>query len=186
MPTDDSRDTFCLYRSTPIVASVRGSGLGVDVPTVPRKLPVCRISAPMFAPLARPVTFPPTRIGTSLPLNNPMRRLKKGRTSSPVPGPKSKMSAPCRKNVRFSGKTIGKRVRLVRRVSTSVSAKSVFTVSAASAFAPRVCVTSRLASRSSRRMACGPGTPVAAVTDGRTLNPSPSANGGMSVRSPAR
>ena len=40
-----------------------------------------------------------------------------------------KMSAPSRKNVRFSGKKSGKRVRLVRRVSTSVSAKSVLTVS---------------------------------------------------------
>ena len=37
------------------------------------------------------------------------------------------MSDPSRKNVRFSGKNSGKRVRLVWRASTSVSAKSVFT-----------------------------------------------------------
>ena len=56
------------------------------------------------------------------------------------------MSDPSRKNVRFSGNTSGNRVRFVRRVSTSVSAKSVFTVSDASVFAPSRCVTSRLAS----------------------------------------
>ncbi len=54
------------------------------------------------------------------------------------------MSLPSRKKVRFSSKNNGKRVRLVRRVSTSVSAKSVFTVSDESRFAPSRCVTSRL------------------------------------------
>ena len=48
--------------------------------------------------------------------------------------------------MRFSGKKSGKRVRLVCRVSTSVSAKSVLTVSEASAFAPSRWVTSRLGS----------------------------------------
>ena len=42
------------------------------------------------------------------------------------------------------GKNSGKRVRFVRRVSTSVSAKSVLTVSEATTFAPSRCVTSRL------------------------------------------
>ena len=44
------------------------------------------------------------------------------------------MSSPSRKNVRFSGKNSGNRVRFVRRVSTSVSAKSVLTVPDASTF----------------------------------------------------
>ena len=56
------------------------------------------------------------------------------------------MSAPSRKNVRFSGKNSGKRVRFVRRVSTSVSAKSVLTVSEPSRFEPSRWVTSRLGS----------------------------------------
>ena len=73
-----------------------------------------------------------------------MRRLKNGMTSWSRPRPNAKMSAPSRKNVRFSGKKSGNRVRLVRRVSTSVSAKSVLTVSEASRFAPSRCVTSRL------------------------------------------
>ena len=38
--------------------------------------------------------------------------------------------------MRFSGKNSGNRVRFVRRVSTSVSAKSVLTVTDASTFAP--------------------------------------------------
>jgi len=46
----------------------------------------------------------------------------------PSPMPKSKRSDPSRKNARFSSKKSGNRVRLVRRVSTSVSAKSVFTL----------------------------------------------------------
>ena len=57
------------------------------------------------------------------------------------------MSAASRKKVRFSGKKSGKRVRLVCRASTSVSAKSVFTVSEARALVPSRCVTSRLGSR---------------------------------------
>ena len=40
------------------------------------------------------------------------------------------------KKVRFSGKNSGNLVRFVRRVSTSVSAKSVLTVADASTFAP--------------------------------------------------
>jgi hypothetical protein len=51
---------------------------------------------------------------------------------SSSPAPNSKMSEPSRKKVRFSGKKISKRVRLICRTSTSVSAKSVFTVNAAS------------------------------------------------------
>ena len=51
-----------------------------------------------------------------------MRREKKALLA------KSKKVAPSRKNPRFSGKNNGKRVRLTRRVSTSVSAKSVLTV----------------------------------------------------------
>ncbi len=46
------------------------------------------------------------------------------------------MSAPSRKKVRFSGKNSSKRVRLVCRVSTSVSAKSVFTDADARRFGP--------------------------------------------------
>ena len=48
--------------------------------------------------------------------------------------------------MRFSGKNSGKRVRLVCWESTSVSAKSVFTVSEARALVPSRCVTSRLGS----------------------------------------
>ena len=54
-----------------------------------------------------------------------MRRLKKGVAS---PEGNEKKLAPSRKNSRFSGKNNGKRVRLVRRWSTSVSAKSVLMV----------------------------------------------------------
>ena len=46
----------------------------------------------------------------------------------------SKIPAPSRKNVRFSGKKRGKRVRFTWRSSASVSAKSVFTVSEAVRF----------------------------------------------------
>ena len=42
--------------------------------------------------------------------------------------PKSKIKASCRKKSRFSGKNSGKRVRLIWRSSTSVSAKSVLRV----------------------------------------------------------
>ena len=83
-------------------------------------------------------------MGTSVPPTSPIRRLKYGSTSWSRPRPNVKMSSPSRKNVRFSGKNSGNRVRLVRRVSTSVSAKSVFTVSDASPFGPSRCVTSRL------------------------------------------
>ena len=38
---------------------------------------------------------------------------------------KLKVSEPSRKNIRFSGKNSGNRVRLMRRSSTSVSAKSM-------------------------------------------------------------
>ena len=41
---------------------------------------------------------------------------------------KLKTPASCRKNVRFSGKKMEKRVRLICRASTSVSPKSVFAV----------------------------------------------------------
>jgi hypothetical protein len=54
------------------------------------------------------------------------------------------MSSPSRKNVRFSGKKSGNRVRFVRRVSTSVSAKSVLIVTDARTFEPSRWVTSRL------------------------------------------
>jgi hypothetical protein len=48
--------------------------------------------------------------------------------SVPRPVPKAKRFDPSRKNGRFSGKKRGNRVRLIWRVSTSVSAKSVLTV----------------------------------------------------------
>src|SRR5216110_1509092 len=47
---------------------------------------------------------------------------------SPRLRPKTYWFAPSRKKERFSGKKRGKRVRLICRVSTSVSAKSVFAV----------------------------------------------------------
>jgi hypothetical protein len=82
---------------------------------------------PKFVAPWRPVALRPARIGTSCPSTRPMRRLKKGkRLSPPRPTPKEKISAASRKNVRFSGKKSGKRVRLVWRASTSVSGKSVF------------------------------------------------------------
>jgi hypothetical protein len=84
----------------------------------------------------RPFTFAPARIGTSNPSTRPIRRLKYGMTSSSSLRPKEKMSWPSRKNVRLSGKNSGKRVRFICRASTSVSAKSVFTVAEPMTFAP--------------------------------------------------
>ncbi len=52
-----------------------------------------------------------------------MERLKKGEKLTLEL--KLKFSEPSRKNILFSGKNIGKRVRLIRRSSTSVSAKSM-------------------------------------------------------------
>lgn len=71
MPTDDSRNTFCLQRSTPIVLAVAGNGVVAAAVAAPPMLPVRSISAPAFAPLPRPVTFSPARIGTSLPFSSP-------------------------------------------------------------------------------------------------------------------
>ena len=126
---------FCFTRPTVINAFSGATSASSFVPTT---------SPPMFVLAMRPLIFVPAMIGTSRPSTRPTRRLKNGMTSSSSPRPKEKMSAPSRKNVRFSGKNSGKRVRLVRRVSTSVSAKSVLTVSDASRLAPRRCVTSRL------------------------------------------
>ena len=96
------------------------------------------------------------------------------------------MSEPSRKNVRFSGKNSGKRVRFVWRVSTSVSAKSVLSVADASRLAPSRCVTSRLTSFVADRSAPGAGISVPAVTDGRTLTPMPSSKSGRPSSRPAR
>ena len=134
-PAEDSSSTFWRIRTTPIVLAL------CSVSTSR----VLTASAPKFSPPTRPLILPPALIGTCSPSMRPMRRLKKGIKSSSRPSPKSKMSAPSRKNVRFSGKNNGKRVRLTRRASTSVSAKSVFAVSDASVLAPTRCVTSRLA-----------------------------------------
>jgi len=61
--------------------------------------------------------------GTCAPWKSPIRRLKKGvKLTLEL---KLKTSEPSRKNIRFSGKKSGKRVRLMRRSSTSVSAKSI-------------------------------------------------------------
>ena len=102
-----------------------------------------------------------------------MRRLKNGITSLPSPRPKLKMSDPSRKKVRFSGKNSGKRVRLVRRASTSVSAKSVLTEPDATRFGPMRCLTSRLASAVTIEFASGAGMPPPPVTAGRTRKPRP-------------
>ena len=47
------------------------------------------------------------------------------------PPPKPKMPESSRKNCRFSGKNNGNRVKLIWRMSVSVSAKSVFTLAMA-------------------------------------------------------
>ena len=87
----------------------------------------------MVHPRDLPVSLLPQRIGmTSRSADNPMRRLKKNLNSgTPPPGPKSKMLPPSTKNSRFSGNKTGKRVRFRTWASTSVSAKSVFTVKSA-------------------------------------------------------
>ena len=95
------------------------------------------------------------------------------------------MSEPSRKNVRFSGKNNGKRVRFVRRVSTSVSAKSVLTVSEPRRLEPRRCVTSRLGWNEPSTSASGAGTPPPVVTAGRTVRPTPRSNSGSPPNSPA-
>jgi hypothetical protein len=115
-----------------------------------------------------------------------MRRLKKGTSVSvPMPLPNWKMSAPCRKKVRFSGKNSGKRVRFVWRLSTSVSAKSVLTVREASTFEPRRCVTSRLGSSVPSVAAPGAGFWKPPTIDGRRPRPSPRSNSGRPASSPA-
>ena len=73
-----------------------------------------------------PVYLTAPTMGTSSPLDRPMRRLKKGRTRlSPWEGPKKKAPESSKKKSRFSGKNRLKRVRLTWVESTSVSAKSV-------------------------------------------------------------
>ena len=88
---------------------------------------------PMFRPAWRPETLRPKRIGTSCPFSSPTVRLKKGiRSGFWLPSPAtSKTPAPSKKKVLFSGRNSSKRVRLICRASTSVSAKSVLTVSEA-------------------------------------------------------
>ena len=96
------------------------------------------------------------------------------------------MSEPSRKNVRFSGKNSGKRVRLVRRVSTSVSAKSVLTVSDPRRFEPMRWVTSRLGWKEPSTSAPGAGMPPPVVTAGLTISPTPRSKSGRPASSPAR
>jgi hypothetical protein len=90
------------------------------------------------------------------------------------------------KKVRFSGKKRGKRVRFVRRASTSVSAKSVLTVIEASAFVASRCVASRLGSRVPSAGSSGEGSLKPPTTDGRTLSPRPRSKRGSPARTPAR
>ena len=86
---------------------------------------ICR--SPSVVPPTRPVRRPPPRIGSGIPAAEmPMRRVKKRSTACGVPAEKT--PAFSRKNGRFSGKKIGKRVRLTRWSSTSTCAKSVFAV----------------------------------------------------------
>ena len=89
---------------------------------------------PTFHGPVRPVSRPPTPMGTWRPSGEmPIRREKKtssgGAPPPPPPPPKSgpnrKIPAFSRKNSRFSGKKREKRVRFTRCSSTSVSAKSV-------------------------------------------------------------
>ena len=93
----------------------------------------------MLNPFSRPTSLAPAMMGTSCPLRRPIRRLKKGMRSlrslagSPAT---SKIPAPSRKKVLFSGKKSGNRVRFTWRLSASVSAKSVLTVT--EAFKPEV------------------------------------------------
>ena len=103
-PTYDSRQRFCLTLATAIV--VRSA-------TTPGSESVLTTMPPKFVLATRPLTFAPARIGTSLPPTRPMRRLKYGIMSLLTTGPNWKMSTPSRKNVRFSGKNSGKRVRFV-------------------------------------------------------------------------
>ena len=139
-------------------------------------------SAPTVVPPIRPVVLSPARMGTSCPSTRPMRRVKNGTRPSPRPRPNWKMSAPWRKNVRFSGKNRGKRVRLVWRVSTSVSAKSVLMLRAAVRFGPRRFVTSRLGSKIPRVEASGATFSKPPTSDGRTPSPSPRSNAGSPSR----
>ena len=120
-PTEDSFRTLRFTRITPTLA------LGNCSPSKSSVL-VLMARPPKAVLPTRPFSLAPANIGTALPLYNPIRRLKKGIIFRLRPKPNSKMSAPSRKKARFSGKKSGKRVRLVCRVSTSVSAKSVLAV----------------------------------------------------------
>ncbi len=88
--------------------------------------------------------------------------------------------------MRFSGKKSGKRVRLVCRLSTSVSAKSVFTVSEARRFEPSRFVTSRLGSATKSVRAPGAGLSKPVTNEGRTERPQPRSKRGSPASSPAR
>ncbi|HEU5169946.1 MAG TPA: hypothetical protein VFU46_05385, partial [Gemmatimonadales bacterium] len=177
-PTEDTRSTFCLRRAAASVVAGARSG----------SWPVRTASAPKLAPAIRPFTFPPTRSGTSRPWSSPTVRLKKGTTSTcrSTVKAKSKMSDPSRKKPRFSGKKSGNRVRLVRRASTSVSAKSVFRVTEARVFAPSRWLRSPLTSRRVLRASAGSGCSTPLTSAGRTVRPSPYTNAGSPTSRPAR
>ena len=88
---------------------------------------------------ARPDTRPPPIMGTGVPSDKPIRRLKNRTGVSPggVPEnrgpapPNEKRSCPSKKNCRFSGKYIPNRVRFIIASSTSTCAKSVLYVKSA-------------------------------------------------------
>jgi hypothetical protein len=84
--------------------------------------------AVLVSPIS-PLIFTPPIIGTSSPATSPMRRLKNGITSWFQAQAKVENVAAFQEEGALLGKNNGKRVKFVRRVSTSVSAKSVLKVS---------------------------------------------------------
>ena len=106
------------------------------------RLPVRRVRTPSTPTSVRPtvpVSLTPASSGTSCPPSRPIRRLKNGYTSAPVPGMPPGVSGPVLgeaedagalpERTRASRETAARSAcRLIWRASTSVSPKSVLNV----------------------------------------------------------
>ena len=167
---------FCLTRPTAITSRLDDAMLVVGADDQAAEVGVAGAAVDLAAAM----------IGTSCPSTSPMRRLKYGITSWFSPRPNAKMSSPSRKNVRFSGKNSGNRVRFVRRVSTSVSAKSVLTVQRRDDVRAEALRDVEARLKLAVDVVRSPGMPPPVVTAGRTVSPGPDRTPADPVSSPAR